>query len=164
MLNDNKSIENKQINVISPLVKKIMKFNSIFLICSMIATQIFIIIKFYLHFRILPVSITHRGRTIQQGFQHLLEISGEGLLLGFFLICFVTCFFNYGISTFRYLKGKGDLLNKSIKLGFFSLAIACIESFAIIRLFYNMPMLIVFLCSILILPVLFNLIQLHKTV
>ena len=46
MLNDNKSIENKQINVISPLVKKIMKFNSIFMMGSMVIV-VFIFAVFF---------------------------------------------------------------------------------------------------------------------
>lgn len=46
MLNDNKSIENKQINVISPLVKKIMMFNSIFMMGSMVIV-VFIFAVFF---------------------------------------------------------------------------------------------------------------------
>lgn len=47
MLNDNKYHENKQIDAISPLVKKIMKFNSIYLMGNMAIIPIVIVFLFF---------------------------------------------------------------------------------------------------------------------
>lgn len=80
MLNDNKSIENKQINVISPLVKKIMMFNSIFMMGSMVIMVIGLNLIIFSPL-ILLVSITHRGITIQEGFDILIRSSVIGLIL-----------------------------------------------------------------------------------
>lgn len=166
MLNDNEHIENNKTDIISPLIKKIMKFNSILSISSIIITQIFMINKFYLHFRAEPVSVTQRGKTIQEGFQetfqHIFQVSGEGILLIFFLVCFCYCFINYGILTFLYLNGRRDLLDESIKFGFFCFGIACIECFFIFSLYYDTLMLELSLSIMLFLPVLINLIQLIK--
>ena len=94
MLNYNKSYENKQINVNSPLVKKIMKFNSIFLGI----TSIISIIVLFIH----PFKFT----SIQDGLLYAIIFYP----LVFILISFCV----YGFTTLRFLNGKYNLLNSSV--------------------------------------------------
>ena len=155
MLNDNKSIENKQINVISPLVKKIMKFNSIFMMGSMVIMVIGLNLIIFSPL-ILPVSITHRGITIQEGFDILIR----GSVIGLILICQAIPFFEYGITTLRYLRGKEDLLNKSIGWGCNSLLMTFIDCLIMFDFFKNI--LIIILLVVFIFAVFFNLLQLHS--
>ena len=145
----------EQVNELSPFIKIIMRFNSFFLMGCIVIMVIGIIFKIFSPL-ILPVSITHRGVTISEGFSILFY----GSIMGIILICHAIPFFKYGIYTLRYLSGIKELSNISFEKGCYILCVSCIDCFIVFCLFKNI--LIIILLVLFIFSVCFNLMQLSR--
>ena len=139
MLNDNKSNENKQINVNSPLIKKIMIFNSIVLdIASIIG--LFLIVFGTFHFT-----------SIQDGLAFA--------IIFYPLVFILISFFIYGFTTLRLLTGKNNLLKSSIGWGISSFCGVCLM-ILITSLMYLPVDISKIVLLIIFVQILFNLVQL----